>query len=353
VANYKQVESNNINVIKKKEREITSLKKAAAKVKEKYMKDIDSLRKSNSSTMKENGDLYAKLKEKMSIIKSLEEALEPDTSDDVEEVLIMNRNTSGHKCTACNKRYSTNDDLESHMDEMHGEVDCIFCSKTFENKKKLKGHVNNCLENGSAKVNCNKCSQNFTRFGLERHRKQCHKSTRNFKCKECGMLGNSENEIKKHMNNDHKDTQEVSQEVCYHYRQGNCFKGDRCKFSHVCYQKSNTSSTWKQTTTRMWTPECTQGDGCSWTARGSCWYFHRGLGVQRPAKQTQKESHERTHHRPNQTSRGGERVRGPCRYGANCFRKETCGFSHGTNNEQGFPPLTMGNQQLGRNGNRH
>ena len=38
------------------------------------------------------------------------------------------------------------------------------------------------------------------------------------------MLRSSKNEIKKHMNIDHKYTKEVSQEVCYHYRQGNCFK---------------------------------------------------------------------------------------------------------------------------------
>ena len=261
----------------------------------------------------------------------------------------MNRNISWHKCTACNKKYSTNDDLESHMDKMHLEVECVFCSKTFENKKKLKAHVNNCIENGNAKVICNKCKQSFTRLGIERHRNDCHKSTRNFKCKECGMLGSSENEIKKHMNIDHKDTQEVSQEVCYHYRQGNCFKGDRCKFSHVGYKKGNTSSTWPQSTTKMWTPACTQGDGCSWLARGACRYFHKGVRVQR---QSQK-SVERTQHRPNQTSSRGERGQGPCRYGANCFRKETCGFSHGSIHDQGFPPLTRRNQHSRRNGGRH
>ena len=159
------------------------------------------------------------------------------------------------------------------------------------------------------------------------------------------MLGNSESEIKKHMNIDHKDTQEVSQEVCYNYRQG-----DRCKFSHVGYQKSNTSSTWQQSTTKMWTPACTQGDGCSWLARGACRYFHKGVGVQR---QSQKKSVEKTQHRPYQTSSRGESGRGPCQYGANCFRKETCGFSHGSIHNQGFPPLTRRNQQLRRNGGRN
>ena len=123
---------------------------------------------------------------------------------------------------------------------------------------------------------------------------------------------------------------------------GQLFQG---KFSHVGYQKSNTSSTWQQSTTKMWTPACTQGDVCSWLARGACRYFHKGVGVQRQSK---KKSVERTQHRPYQTSSRGEsgRGRGPCRYGANCFRKETCGFSHGSNYNQGFPPLTRRNQHF-------
>ena len=347
---YKQMEAHQTNVIKKKEKEITSLNKAAAKEKEKYQKDIESLRKSNSNTIKENADLNAKLKEKDSIIKSLEEALEPDTSDEEEDVLVLNRKTLGHNCTACNKKYSTNGDLERHIDEIHVEVECVFCSKSFQNKKKLKGHVNNCIKNGTAKVSCNNCSQTYTRYGMERHRNQCHKSTRNFKCKECGLLANTENDLKKHMNNEHSEFPEVSKGVCYHYKQGNCFKGDRCKFSHVGYQKRNeSSSTWKQSTTTTWTPACTKGDGCSWLARGACRYFHKGVGVQRRAGQTG----ESTQHRPRQTSSIGRGGRGPCRYGESCFRKETCGFSHGSNYEQGFPPITRRTQQMRRNGGRH
>ena len=156
VANLKQVEVHQNSEIKKKEKEISILKKAATKEKEKYRKDMEILRKTNSDSIKENANLNAKLKEKESIIKSLEEALEPDTSDAEEEVVIMNKNTSGHKCTACNNNYSTNTDLESHMDEMHGEAECFFCSKIFQNKKQLKAHVNNCIENGAARVKCKK-----------------------------------------------------------------------------------------------------------------------------------------------------------------------------------------------------
>jgi hypothetical protein len=354
VANHKQVEIHQNSEIKKKEKEIGNLKKSAAKNKEKYIKDIESLRQSNSNTLKENGDLNAKLKEKEALIKSLEEALEPDTHDEVEEVVMMNKNTSGHKCAACNKKYSTNQDLENHMDEMHGEIECVYCSEIFSNKKKLRAHINNCIENGTARVKCNKCNQMFTRFGIDRHRTQCHKIPRNFKCIECGLLGNTENEIKKHMNNSHNEIQEVSKEVCYHYKRGRCFKGDRCRFSHVGYQESNNSKpTWVQSTTSTWTPACTRGDGCSWLARGACRYFHKGVGVQQPAGQSQNNSAEGTQRRPNQTSSRGAGSRGPGRFGSNCFRKETCGFSHGSEYNQGFPPLARRNQQTRRNGGRN
>ena len=267
----------------------------------------------------------------------------------------MNRNTSGHKCTACNKKYSTNEDLENHMDDMHGEVECVYCSEMFQNKKKLKSHVNNCIENGTTKVTCNKCNQTFTRFGMDRHRSQCQKNTKNYKCSECGLLGATANEIKKHMDNHHKEIQEVSREVCYHYRRGNCFKGDRCNFSHVGFQENNkSSSTWGQVTARKWTPACTQGDGCSWLARGACRYFHKGVGVQKPAGQSLQRPEEGTQRRPNQTNSQGTGGQGrrPCRFGRSCLKKETCGFSHVSNSEQGFPPLTRENQHLRRNRGR-
>ena len=242
-----------------------------------------------------------------------------------------------------------------HMDDMHVEVECVFCSEIFPNKKKLRAHVNNCIENGTAMVKCNNCNQSFTRFGVERHRNQCHKRTRTFKCNECGLLGNTENEIKKHKKNNQEVFQEVSKEVCYHYKQGNCFKGDRCKFSHVGYQQRKNSNSTKQSTTRMWTPACTKGDGCSWLARGDCRYFHRGVGVQRPVRQSESEtkSSEGPRYRPNQTNSRSAGGRGPCRYGDDCFRKETCGYSHGSNYEQGFPPITRRNQQKRRNGGRN
>ena len=128
-------------------------------------------------------------------------------------------------------------------------------------------------------------------------------------------------EMKKHMKDDHdEDGKEVSREICPHYRRGNCFKGDRCNRSHAGYQQENISqSTSKKsptrTTTSDWTPACKHGDDCSWMAKGRCMFFHRNVGVQKPAKQPQQE-------------RPIKQARGPCKFGARCDRIETCSWSH-------------------------
>ena len=55
--------------------------------------------------------------------------------------------------------------------------------------------------------------------------------------------------------------------------------GDSCKFAHVGYQQRNKSDSTSTTSTeRNWKPACTNGEGCSWLARGACKFFHRGPG---------------------------------------------------------------------------
>ena len=186
--------------------------------------------------------------------------------------------------------------------------------------------MNNCIDNGTAGVNCTRCNQTFTRFGLNRHMKHCHQK-KELKCKECGMLANTGAELKRHMSQDHMISQEKSKEICYHYRNGFCFRGNSCRFSHVGHQRGSTSgSTSSPGTDRHWTPACTKGESCSWLARGACKFFHRGLGVQRPHK---------AQHNSNQTNVSNENRR-----------------SVGLNSMSGFPPIRRGNQNMRRNGGR-
>ena len=169
----------------------------------------------------------------------------------------------------------------------------------------------------------------FTKFGIKRHNQLCHsKRVEEFKCNECGMLANTASKIENHMKKEHNDWHEKSQEICYHYRNGFCFRGDKCRFAHVGYQKKNASGpTSKTSTDRNWTPACTKGEGCSWLARGACKFFHRGVGVQK-ANNTQL--------RTNQTT------------------SSRTGRQHLPRNSMSdFPPIRRGNQQERRNGGRN
>ena len=93
------------------------------------------LQNSNSEVTKEVANLEAKLKQKGSLIKSLEKQLNEDAVNNNDntkiEIVPMNTNTSGHSCVACKSRFSTNIYLEKHTKDKHKEADCLFCSKTF------------------------------------------------------------------------------------------------------------------------------------------------------------------------------------------------------------------------------
>ena len=332
VSKLKEVENNQRKELDIKDKEIALLKKTAATEKDKYKKDLGTLQNRTGELVKENNNLNTMLNEKESIIKALEEqtnSTPEDVNDSVvvDEVVQMRNNQSENKCTACNKRFSTNNDLERHISDKHNEVECPFCSNMFPNKSKLRDHVNNCSDNGTANVNCTKCHKIFTRLGLGKHMKQCQKK-KEVKRNECGMLANTAAEIKSHMSREHSTVIEKSKEICYHYRNGFCFRGDSCRFSHVGHQKGSLSgSTSRPATARNWTPACTRGESCSWLARGACKFFHRGVGVQRPDKSQQN---------TNQTSGSSENRR-----------------SFSTNSLSGFPPLRRANQHMRRNGGRN
>ena len=264
------------------------------------------------------------------MIVALEEQLAPKDDNDssvIQEVVTMGNNISGHKCTLCCTKFSTNEDLERHIRDKHTESDCPFCNETFASNSLLRGHVNKCIHNRTAKVKCNKCQEVFIQSGIKKHNQECHKKkVEEYKCEECGMLANTGANLRKHRQKEHDNWTEKSQEVCYHYRKGHCFRGDSCKFAHVGYQQRNKSdSTSTPSTERNWKPACNNGEGCSWLARGACKFFHRGLGGQRQDQ-----------HRPNQANgyQGGRRQNPP-------------------NSKSGFPPLRRGNQQMRRNGPRN
>ena len=146
-----------------------------------------------------------------------------------------------------------------------------------------------------------------------------------YACSDCGRVGRTENEIKKHIREDHVEERVRSREVCKHWRRGNCNRGNQCGFSHAGHQTLSTSAPSGNTehkSTRK--PLCHNGKDCQWNERGQCRFFHpRGRSP--------------VHSQPEEPQRGGwtqvaHRQRAQsnrmCHYGERCDRKSTCVFRH-------------------------
>ena len=110
---------------------------------------------------------------------------------------------------------------------------------------------------------------------LKRHKPMCHGKEAEYACSDCGRVGKNENEIRKHIREDHVEELVRSREVCKHWRRGKCDRGDQCGFSHVGHQSSASSTTsgnTQQKSTRK--PLCLNGKDCDWNKRGHCRFFH-------------------------------------------------------------------------------
>jgi hypothetical protein len=228
----REVEADQKSDIARKDKEIGCLKKAAKSEKDKFKKDLEVQQKKNSDVVKENANLKTLVKEKQSMIVALEEQLKEVSEDDdeesvIEDIVTMGNNSVGHKCNMCNTKFSTNEDLERHIKDKHTESYCPFCNETFASNSQLRGHVNSCVQNGTGKAKCKKCQEVFTKSGIKRHKQECQLKVEEYKCEECGMLANTAAILRKHKQKEHVKWIEKSQEVCYHYRKGFCFRGVR------------------------------------------------------------------------------------------------------------------------------
>ena len=241
-------------ILEEQKKDIEKAQKKNEKItKEKVevIKELKLMRESNGTLNKANADISEKLRVKEALVKSLKEVAGIEDDEEVEEVaeedeedtgevqdvtesvVRMNKDKHNHTCNACNKKFRTSQDLENHVQSKHVEKTCDFCEKVFINENALGKHHRQCNQIGLASKKCNKCNLKFTIQGLRRHKPMCHGNKKEFDCPDCGMIFTSTNDVKKHQDEDHKMEAVRSREVCFHWRRGNCFKGDSCRFSHV------------------------------------------------------------------------------------------------------------------------
>ena len=336
----------NLSILRESKKKKATVK-ALANDKDEFSKEITVLRVKNGILVKENSTLKIDIENKSKYIKQLEDANAPEASDEVEVaveeeqpiVVEMNRESPGHECNACNRTFTHSIDLDRHIEAKHSPVICTFCDEEFTSKHELKTHTSRCMEYGNSVVNCSKCNQTFTRFGIKRHSDNCHekRSINVYSCAECGKRAHTLEEIKKHQKSHHAEVIEVSKEVCKHWRNGNCYNGIRCRFSHVGHQNKNTSyPTPRPNTDNSRTAACKHGDSCSWLEKGTCRFFHKGVGVQMPSRKSQVTSKKSTV---------------LCKHNQKCWNKSTCPYKHSIVNfsgqrKQHRPPMRV--QTVGR-----
>ena len=308
-------------------------KKSIIKALEKDKRDLNSeltnIRVANGILEQDLSVLKIENAKSKTYITELENGITAEATDDVviednPAINLMNREQNRHVCNACDRTFKTSQDLDRHMEAKHSLAKCAFCEDEFTSQGLLKKHIDNCLEYGNTTVKCTKCQETFTRFGMKRHGDICHekKNISLYSCPECGKRAKPANEIKQHQINDHHEDIEVSKEVCKHWRKGHCFKGNRCQYSHVGFQRKETEVTSQKSTTKTWTASCKNGDNCLWQEKGTCRYYHRGVGVQRPTV--------------NQQSQQSQDSRKLCHFNQRCYKKSTCPFKH--TSDRNFPP---------------
>ena len=163
-------------------------------------------------------DMIRSLKETCGIHdEGLEERVDEDDEEEQEDTPEEGdgvsgptmRKDSGNKCTACDRIFKTNHDLENHMNAKHSLKQCVLCDKVCASETDLVRHHNQCLQKGISTVACPKCNNTFTSLGLRRHKPQCMGREAQYECSDCDKVGKSKNEIRKHISEDHAEQRGV------------------------------------------------------------------------------------------------------------------------------------------------
>ena len=145
------------------------------------------------------------------------------------------------------------------------------CEKTFQTEPSLKQHIKS----------VHKKTVELPIGHPDRFTEQERVTQQNmqYSCNLCGCIFRFQNQIQNHMK-EHRtnfDSQQgfVNQNVnraCRYYRRGYCAKGDQSEFKHgKSYQN--------------YTPACNRGSECRYLSQNRCYFYHQGIGVQKPRMQ--------------------------------------------------------------------
>ena len=336
VAMSKQVETHKENLVNDKENELKAastrfknIEKDLKTVEDQNKTNIDSLNETIGSLTKINNELMTQIATE----KSLADANTQEASAAEVEVAVeihneeniqgfnMSKETSGHKCNACDRIFKASSDLDRHMRDKHEEHDCIMCNKKFHSTKQAHEHI--CAEGQVIPQVCEKayCKKKFVSSNaLAKHIKNSHFGNQRSVCTDCGEMLDTNINMNKHMETCCREvTKEIPEktlEVCKHWKKGRCDWGIQCRFSHVGHQESPGS---EQKTTNNAPVECRNGPSCKFLARGKCDFFHH-MTTRHNNREHQNSNHNGRNYqgtRDNQSTRQNTRDHRGARYNNN------------------------------------
>ena len=120
------------------------------------------------------------------------------------------------QCEVCSKYYGSLNNLKSHMNIVHKKQNacrpCPIC-KQLSTKKNLRRHIRDVHERESFK--CGSCNRCFSKEDkLNSHMKVAHNKKTNFKCKKCNFNFSSKHCLKDHIKHVHNKIKEHACAVC-------------------------------------------------------------------------------------------------------------------------------------------
>ena len=286
------------------------------KLREEKEENAESMRE----VLRKNQILIEEVKVKEDYIKAIESEKEIEASRKQFKCTMCDWSTDnqthmqGHQtkhkgqyiCLDCKKAFTTMNILHSHRAEVHrnNTIICSKCNKQFQTNNSYKQHVNTKhvdtvpvghqewtprqYEEVEYQDNTHRCPECPAQFPTKEHLKSHmdrHQDEGEYPCFQCEINFNSKIEMDEHMRSDHGQF-ESQKKVCRHFRQGNCLKGNQCKFWHP--------QTRYQSRQHNFSPACNRGPTCAFKAQNRCNYFHPGIGVQQ-AKWSAVEGRGRQH----------------------------------------------------------
>jgi hypothetical protein len=236
------------------------------------------------------------------------------------------------KCKECEFQTRVKKYMTSHKMAHEGKYQCQQgCRDKFKTLRLLDDHHKTHGAKAEVEFKCNICAAKFASMHhLRQHVKSKHEqpnTNRNAKvtCEYCGLILNSQQEMKNHQSECNAAFQRVGNKICKYFVKGACFKGSFCKFDHPQGKQFRAA------------PECRNGIRCKYLLSGVCSFFHSGVGIQKPRYNPEIDQENM------QTEQNTTKW---CRFLEDCNRVPNCAFSH---YEEDFPKLgKMTNPPIGR-----